>query len=97
MGLTIHYTIEAAPAMGAAEARRVVTEGRILAGRMSLRLALDEVGPMTWDEPARRAAACYRTFPVPGQKGTFLVMFAAQRRGRQNFCRQAFLNWRWHS
>ncbi len=72
MGLTVHYRIEAQPEAGAAEARHVVNEGRILAGRMSLRLALDEVGSLRWDEPALRAAACYRRFPIRGRKGAFV-------------------------
>jgi len=34
MGLTIHYEIEVEAGVDAAEARRLVTEGRTLAGRM---------------------------------------------------------------
>lgn len=70
MGLTIHYRLEAT--IDAAEARRIVKEGRNLAGRMWLRLAVDDVGPITLDERARRAATCYQIFAVPGRKGCFV-------------------------
>jgi len=72
MGLTIHYRIEAAENITPEDAQRIVTEGGIAAGRMWLRLAVDQVGPLTWDERARAAALCYRHFPVPGRKGAFV-------------------------
>jgi hypothetical protein len=43
-----------------------------MAGRRYLRLELDEVGTVTWDERARRAATVYRTFAIPGQKRKFV-------------------------
>jgi hypothetical protein len=69
MGLTIHYQIEAEAGVGAAEARRLVTEGRALAGRMWLRGELDEVGPLAWDRSTRKEATIWCGFPIRGRKG----------------------------
>lgn len=72
MGLTIHYQIEAAQQIDAAEAQRIVKEGRNIAGRMMLRLAFDAVAPLAWDHRSQKAATCYKTFPVAGRKGSFV-------------------------
>ena len=40
-----------------------------MAGRMHLRLAVDDVGPVQKDYRALREAIYYKEFPVPGQKG----------------------------
>ena len=72
MGLTIHYKIEAKAGVDAAEARRLVTEGRTLAGRMCLRGELDKVGPLAWDRRARKEATLWCSFPIRGRKGASL-------------------------
>ena len=69
MGLTIHYKIEADAGVDAAEARRLVTEGRTLAGRMYLRGEFDDVGPLAWDRRARQEATQWCSVPIRGRKG----------------------------
>jgi hypothetical protein len=73
MGVTIFFKIRTARHTSAADARRLVNQGRKIAERMSLRQAFDHVGPLMPATAAKVNAVRFVDFPVPGSQGNKFI------------------------